>query len=89
MAGTSAPQPLAASPDNPGAGNTSTWLILAAAAAFVAIAQIATGGSGDTRECRREAHDNAAVAKAMGGEERYVEMCMELQKKVREVRDRK
>ena len=59
----------------------------AAAAAFVAIAQLSVGTS-DTRECVREAHDNAAVAKAMGGEDRYVEMCMDYQKKVREVRQR-
>jgi hypothetical protein len=88
MSTTSQPQPLPP-PEGEAARSRSTWLILIAAAAFVAIAQFSIGGTSDTRECKREAHDNATIARAMGGEERYVEMCMELQKKVREVGQRK
>ncbi|MBC5765734.1 hypothetical protein [Ramlibacter albus] len=90
MATSSSPQPLAPEAEGATRGNiSSTWLILAAAVAFVAIAQISLGGSSETRECKREAQENASVARAMGGEERFIEMCMELQKKVREVSQRR
>jgi hypothetical protein len=75
--------------DAPRGNPSSTWLILAAAVAFVAIAQLALGGASESRECRREAHENATIARAMGGEERYVEMCLELQKKVRDASQRR
>jgi hypothetical protein len=87
MTSTIGPQPPAT--EGPGSGNSSTWLILAAAVAFVGIAQFSLGGASETRECTREAHENAAIANAMGGEARYVEMCMALHKKVREMGQRK
>lgn len=99
MTTTSQPQPLPTAPaeatDGPGAaagasgGSMSTWLILAAAVAFVAIAQFSLGGSSEARDCKREAQENAGIAQAVGGVDRYVEGCLELQKKVREVAQRR
>ena len=88
MTSTSQPQQLS-TPEGGIANSRSTWLILAAAVAFVAMAQFSLGGSSEARECKREAQDNATIARAMGGEERFVEMCVELQKKVREAGQRK